>query len=79
MDKYADNKYGYYKKHSTDELVERKNELVDDINYMLDVVDSEKGTLRRSEFLNVDLRCEKDELEYIENLLKERDFRSKSR
>ena len=79
MDKYIENRFSYLKEYTIDELLKEKEELISDTNHMLDVIYSEGSSLRESEFQNVDLKYNKEKLEYIEFLLKNMSVRHKSR
>ena len=79
MDKYIENRFGYLREYSLEQLLKERLDLIDDINYMLDVTYSENSSLRKSEFLNTDLKFDKEKLEYIECLLEERNVKNKTR
>ena len=79
MDKYRENRFSYLKEYTVEKLLKEREELIDDINHMLNVVDSEDSSLRKSEFLNTDLKFDREKLEYIESLLKNMPTKPKSR
>ena len=73
MDKYLENRFGYYRNNSSDELEIEKNQIVGEIDYLLRILNSKKASdNQKSEIRNSDLKFEREKLNYINELIKER-------
>ena len=72
MDKYLENRFGYYRNNSNEELEIEKKRIVSEIDYLLHILDSNVSFEQKSEIRNSDLKFERDKLEYIDIIMKER-------
>ncbi len=73
MDKYSENKFGFLKEKSLEELIQLKKELEEDRRLMQRKVEDKKtDSYQRSEFLNSDLPFNREELEYVDSIISER-------
>ena len=72
MDKYLENRFGYYRNNSNEELEIEKKQIVSEIDYLLHILDSNVSFEQKSEIRNSDLKFERDKLEYIDIIMEER-------
>lgn len=79
MDKYMENRFGYLKELDDESLLRKKEEIVDEIEYLNAVLDDPNASSeQKSEILNSDLKYERDRLEYVGYLIKERNLSKSS-
>ena len=70
---YYEKLYGKYRLQSDEKLIEVRNELFEDYNYLLSLVkDKSVNSNQKSEILDTDLKYDKEQIEYIDFLLNER-------
>ncbi len=70
MDKFTENRFGFYKELSIEELEIEKEILMKEIDYLLKVLDDKKAlSEQKSEIINSDLKYEREKLQYINLLL----------
>ncbi|MBQ9024095.1 MAG: hypothetical protein IJ105_02605 [Bacilli bacterium] len=75
MDKYMKNRFGYLDELDDESILRKKEEIVDEIEYLNTVLDDPNSSSEeKSEILNSDLRYERDRLEYVAHLIKERNI-----
>ena len=73
MDKYTENRFGYLKEKSLDELIVLREQVVEELNYLLGVVNKKNvSSEQKSEIVNSDLKFAREELNYIEDLITQR-------
>lgn len=70
---YYEKLYGKYRLQSDEKLIEVRNELFEDYNYLLSIAkDKSVDSNQKSEILDTDLKYDKEQIEYIDFLLNER-------
>lgn len=75
MDKYMENRFGYLNELDDEGILRKKEEIIDEIEYLNTVLnDPHASSEEKSEILNSDLKYERDRLEYIGYLIKERNI-----
>lgn len=75
MDQYMKNRFGYLDELDDESLLKKKEEIVDEIEYLNTMLnDPQSSPEEKSEILNNDLRYERDRLEYVGFLIKERNI-----
>ena len=78
MDEYTENRFGYLREKSVEELQVFKEQLISEINYLSFVINDKNAPSNlKSEIKNSDLKFEEERLEYVEYLLKEKKFTRK--
>ena len=70
-DEALENRFGYLRELSIKELEELKESLIQDTEYLLKVLDDQNASSeQKSEIKNSDLKFNREQLEYIEEVLK---------
>ena len=70
---YYEKLYGKYRLQSDEKLIEVRNELFEDYNYLLSIAkDKSVDSNQKSEILDTDLKHDRERIEYIDFLLNER-------
>ena len=78
MDEYTENRFGYLREKSVEELQVFKEQLISEINYLSFVINDKNASSNlKSEIKNSDLKFEEERLEYVEYLLKEKEVKRK--
>ena len=73
MDKYYENRFGYYRENNNEELEKERTQIIDEIEYLLKILNSKTASSeQKSEIRNSDLKFERDKLELIDKVLEER-------
>ena len=75
MDEFAEKRFGYLKELDDQELLLKREEVKDEIEYLMAQLDDPKTPAQfKSEIRNSDLLFERDRLRYVEHLIKERNL-----
>ena len=78
MDEYTENRFGYLREKSVEELQVFKEQLISEINYLSFVINDKNASSNlKSEIKNSDLKFEEERLEYVEYLLQEKEVKRK--
>ena len=73
MDKNYENRFGYYREKDNEELEKDKEQIINDIEYLMLILDSKDApSEQKSEIRNSDLKFEREKLEFINKILEER-------
>ncbi len=78
MDEFMDNRFGYLRDKSLNELTAEREDLLEETNYLLELLeDKNVSSEEKSEIRNVDLKYLREKMFYVDELLKE--YKSKKR
>lgn len=75
MEEAMENRFGYYREYTTEELEQEQEKILSEIEYLNYVIKNKSiypSSNQESEFKNSDLLFERDKLEFVEKVLEER-------
>ncbi len=75
MDKYIENRFGYLNEKSVDELVILREQIVEDMNYMLNVLENGQAFREQKSEINDDLKFDREKLEYVDFLIEKKNHK----
>ena len=72
-----ENRFGYYRDKTTEELEEEKEIILKNIEHWISILNDKKASsYQKSEIRNSDLKFEREKLDFVDKVLKERSKRS---
>ena len=79
-DKYRDegleNRFGYYREKNNEELLQEQEQIINEIEYLMFVLNNkDTSSIQKSEIENSDLIFEKEKLNFVKKVLKERNVK----
>lgn len=80
MDEAMENRFGYYREKTDEELENEREVIINDMEYLESILSNKDASSeQKSEIINSDLKFEREKLKFINNILEERNVKVNKR
>ncbi|MEE3342614.1 MAG: hypothetical protein VZS44_00815 [Bacilli bacterium] len=80
MDEAMENRFGYYREKTDEELENEREVIINDMEYLESILSNKDASSeQKSEIKNSDLKFEREKLKFINNILEERNVKVNKR